>query len=606
MNVATARKIKQEEQQSALSPVKIADDVPAASRTLITENVYTSQAEALNMQMHSDLEDSRCVIGVLHTDLAADMMRWRARWQSWADNNAGLVATFDKGYRHTAPSAVSARSVDSSAVVKLDTEWFLKYGPLDDVDVAAACNEHFKRLREVIGPQKKDDAKRALKALAERLYPLDQHRLAETVMDLHEFHHADPLALLKADLAKSFNVVAGLEAQVAQTSEERDACLRTEDIGGAEQRSQQLLGQLAKIIGVVGDRHAKAVETEADVQEFRQNFAALRESMENEKLGQELRELRATADADAASVRQATEALEAEQRAHEQAYTQRTTSFREKLKENTHAQNDAWERITAAVEQLKTLTGERDVLIDEHCRDTVAERQRAKKSDDLIFAMQRRLEELERLAKHVGSGLEFLRVADDYAKTVVEAIEQRDAPGKLRKIEIDERLRYYDIYKRYALFAAGAELRKEQRLENVRRLVRATEFQVANATHAMDTDLPLYKQQLETLRTTENNLLVQVGELRAEIEAQALKWQPVQALLEECDVEVEPPQLLVQELRRDLMRNHVEAMDVLTNNEQKLLDSEKAQVRKIQNACEATKAVLDERRQTRKNAKATQ
>eukprot|EP00388_Colpodella_angusta_P000628 GDKJ01002203.1.p1 GENE.GDKJ01002203.1~~GDKJ01002203.1.p1 ORF type:complete len:125 (+),score=14.43 GDKJ01002203.1:1-375(+) len=74
-------------------------------------------------------------------------------------------------------------------------------------------------------------------------------------------------------------------------------------------------------------------------------------------------------------------------------------------------------------------------------------------------------------------------------------------------------------------------------------------------------------------------------------------WDEVETFLDEKQVEIErPPSLAVQELQRDMLKNHIEAVDVLANTEQKLLDKEKAYVRKMHNACVAAKEVLQERK----------
>jgi hypothetical protein len=126
---------------------------------------------------------------------------------------------------------------------------------------------------------------------------------------------------------------------------------------------------------------------------------------------------------------------------------------------------------------------------------------------------------------------------------------------------------------------------------------------VKSAADTLDADLPLYREQQRRYATSLDAIDKRLAMYKTMLAEQATYWRPIEATLDDNDVEFELPELAAQELQRDLTKAHCAAVDDLTNEEQRYLDREKRQARNMANLCDATKATIDEKRQTRQAAK---
>jgi hypothetical protein len=561
---------------------------------------YRTQAAGLNAELSAAVHDSQQASHPMLDELVEQLQNWKSRWLSWCDANVKVVNHFDATYTHPEPVGYTTRTLDGEIGAALDTEWVGLYGPVDPQRLESMADAVDDVYRGIIHPQKRADAQQKLKSFTSKAFPLGDEHSVEGVFEVHDLQHADPLALLRAEFTRSLHSLSVLEAQLGQTLEERENSLRTEDVKGAEERTSEAITMMRQLLAAAYSRHRDSLLAEVDVAQYQENVRSTKVAV-SERLNtiqQQNTQVKSTASNDLQLLNAFVESFEEESRDKSDQYQQRTIKFKGAMTENTKQTNVLFDQVLHSLQQLATLASSREDLVSQHTTDTTLELLRQEHQKELIAAASARKEELSRILQNTTSALDFCGNVQNYLEQADEYINKLQFPARLAKIQNEEALRSYDVYRRYVLLANAALLKKEQRLENVRRLLRSTEFQIANAVETFDTDLPLYRQQLTSLNATELLLSNEAQTLSDELAEETERWLHMEAFLDERRVDFDPPSLLVQELKRDLLVSHVEAVDELTNKEQKLLDGEKANIRKMLNAVEAAKEAFRDRKVT--------
>ncbi|CUE72815.1 paraflagellar rod protein, putative [Bodo saltans] len=561
---------------------------------------YRTQAAGLNAELSAAVHDNQQAPHPMLEELMEQLQTWKSRWLSWCDANVKVVAQFDATYTHPEPVGYTTKTLDSEVGAALDTEWVGLYGPVDPQRLESMVDAVDDVYRGIIHPQKRADSQFKLKSFVAKAFPLGDENSVEGMFDLHDLQHADPLALLRAEFTRSLHRLSVMEAQLAQTLEERENSLRTEDVKGAEERTGEAIAMMRQLLAAAYTRHRDSLLAEVDVAQYHENVRATKVAVTERltTIQQQNTQVKTTASNDLQLLNVFVESFEEEARDKLDQYQQRTTKFKGAMTDNTKQMNILFDQVLQSLQQLATLSTFREDLVTQHTTDTTLELLRQEHQKELTAAASSRKEELQRIIQNTTSALDYCSNVQNYLEQADEYIQKLQFPVKLTKIQNEEALRSYDVYRRYVLLANSALLKKEQRLENVRRLLRSTEFQIANAVETFDTDLPLYRQQLTTLNSTELLLSNDAQKLSDELAEETERWLHMEAFLDERRVDFDPPSLLVQELKRDLLVSHVEAVDELTNKEQKLLDGEKANIRKMLNAVEAAKEAFRDRKVT--------
>ena len=560
-------------------------------------DVYSSQAAEYIKELSNAVDDSKHAVVSLHEEVFALAQEWRGRWSSWCENNIGIVNKFDTQYMHPTQIGFTTRTVDEQLGMSLTTDWIRNYAENLKLKVPSSVESFDELFRGINHLGKKNDITAFLHSLVKSLFPLDGFGLVDSVVEVHDLQHADPFALIKAEFSRSFTVLSRLEAQTAQALEEKEACIRSEDVRGAEQRSVKAIETLVSALQTAYERHKSAMATTAEIAQYHANVAQQVHHASEcvDRATFQTVDIQTNVTADLTKLRTFHEAKVTEDAASLSRYETNSQQFRDKVYENTKKQMSVWDRILADLRTLRNLCDERDELIVEHQHETAVEQQRRQLQREVVASCDVREQQLQLILANTANATDFLANCRDYIGKGNDAITRANLTGKLEKLQLEEGLRCYGLYRNYTIQSNTVLFRRDQRLENVRRLLRSTQFQLNTAIETMDTDLNLYKEQVRTLGLTEAQLAQHVEQLKGEIDEQQTLWAPVGEFLELRQAEVDPPSLIAQELRRDLMVAHVTAVDELTNNEQKLLDNEKALVRKIYNACEAAKETYKEK-----------
>ena len=561
---------------------------------------HASQIGPRDNELQQQVSDADSVFQVMLSTAKNECLQWRNRWGSANEHLTFRVTAFDNEYMHPTEVTVDDDQVVRELGLKMRNESIQAWGQLD----CPSANS-LRTLFEAVVSQTKNDSHEAELASAVRtLFPTESYNLLKTIVDAHEFNLVDPLALLKSELAASYPTLCAMEAQLSQTIDERDSCLRNEDISGAHSRTAAGLQLMENIIESVHQRVDRSRLASNETSQFKRNYSDFVSKLQLEGATKHVRELSAAVAFDVQSLQQFISASSEKASASQASFESNTKTFRGKLEANSHAQVQIWEQVMALLEKLHPLIEERSAIIVAHTEETKAEQCRKVSQQKYEEACSRHAGVLDRLRKVVSTAGEFVHLAEESVRTVTANIEKSGFDAKAAEIQKVECLRFYDIFKRYMLFAGEAAIRKEQRLEDVQRMLRSTEFQVRHAMETLDTELPRHKENLGKLHNLESELVKTQEQLKQRINQFESMWQPIEHRLDaEWDVQVDPPSLLLQRLQRDLKRWHVEAIDELTTSEQKLLDEEKANARKLFNAYDAACATVEEKKHTRQTAR---
>lgn len=464
----------------------------------------------------------------------------------------------------------------------------------------AGLHEDLSRL--FFGPVKRSNVTKAVADVNETLFPFEGHTLVDLTMQTHDNGQADPLSLLRAEFSKSLAVVAANETQLTTMGDERDGFITQERVAEAEAKTRDMVDLYTDTLHIVYSRFRQAITAGVDVGEFVDHVSgvALGVDTHGKNARQEAEETKEKGQQDLASLREFLKKTRETSRQARELFESRREDSNNKIKNNTSAQQHAWATILGELQRLKELCVEREELIGDRMLATEKEQERLRHTSEVEEMCLAREDDLLALLDNAKQALEYVDSVGKLSEFVQTSVKEKSFPEKLLKYQIEEGLRFADVYKRYALFAGRALFLRQQRLENIRRLVRATEFQIQSAAETLDADLPSYRSQLVAYKGTEEALKSESAGLSEQMAKEAGLWDEVETFLDEQRVIVEaPPSLAVQELQRDLMKSHVAAVDVLASTEQRLLDSDKAHVRRMNNACVAAKEVIQEKHRHR-------
>jgi hypothetical protein len=289
-------------------------------------------------------------------------------------------------------------------------------------------------------------------------------------------------------------------------------------------------------------------------------------------------------------------------REHDAYATQMQTNAKE-LEKCGAEEAEVWAQMQALVGRLEGIQARREDLVAARLKETETDRIRGATAAAKSQVHREHARLLDAIRSNLRGASELAGTITDSTVRSFAAIERRQWPRKQNDAVVKECARYHDAYLRYVMFAGELVHRAEHRRANVSRLLRGVDFQVKSAAEVLDGDLPLYREQQRRYGQAIEAVDGRLGRYRESMQAQDMQWRPIEACLDDNDVEFQPPELALQELQRDLTKDHCAAVDDLANEEQKLVDHEKRQVRNMANLCDATKANIAEKRLTKSSAK---
>lgn len=613
------------------------------SETLGTQ-IYASQQQGLNLKLISNVEDACEASTALHLSLQDLVSEWRSRWEAANQQQSQLVQALETEFKNAEPKFVDPHTLGSNCGLELLPDFFQQYGtaevrqrpqapspsdisksPVGDdaasqrSDTTASANYtaaeaaaatarssitpmldelHKKNTRLV----RKDDIKSGLSTLEKQWFPLcDSQDLVQKLFDSCQLEHADPLMVLRAELAQSLKQLASLEAQLLQNSEERAAALRNENIAAAEARTSTIMSLYKEILNEIWARRENVESSKAEVDGYVAHIATAKNRLPEicEEVSTKQVKLIQSCQSDRRKVQEYRKKEREKSAVAQQQYQAALHQFKVDLDNNHVQQMTVWDEIAKGLAKLDFLRQQRCESMKSRIGVVQTEQARIQSHDALEQTIAENLRRCERTETIASQALVMAQLTKEYIENAFAAIQDKNFEKKRNSTALEEAVRYYDSFKNFQLFTSELLYRGEQRLENCKRMVRNIDFQLKLAAEALDTELPSYREQLQKAQRTQADLQQKLLGYKEVQTDEATRWHEVEAILEAADVDYEPPELLVQQMQRDLLQVHMEAVDELTNQEQKILDQEKRSVRTMHNLCDATKATLEERKATR-------
>lgn len=477
-----------------------------------------------------------------------------------------------------------------------------KAAAADDGHAAAGISddEAFKQLLLAVNSGHQQLSSKAAPRLE---WPRPEHAVARAF----ELCHADPLALLRVDLAKSQHELTALESAAMMALEERDSCMRCEDVAGAEERSRRVADVLRSLLGLIETRFDTTLVAQSDVDEHQAQLTVFAAQVEETfaKIAHHVRQCQRASASDASMIAQAITVARERDDAARSDFDERRSLFKTALQQNTMESQAVWDEIEKRLlPKLADLASRRKTLATEFVDAVDAERMRVANSEALLVVMAKQQDFLGQFDQTMNVAAELLQGVKVFSGTeCIAAARQKDFPAKLRRLTLDEAVRFYNGYKRYALTDNERRFRKQQRLENTKRMARNVQFLVKHATEALDDGIAGYRDQLRRLNATESQIQADVQTLGECLDKEKRRWDAkFVPFLNEREADYDSPELLAQQQQVALMSSLVESVDEAAAKEQSAVDQDKVALMKLQNRAVATKADWEAKRKAASNS----
>jgi hypothetical protein len=438
---------------------------------------------------------------------------------------------------------------------------------------------------------RREDVRGQLSTFAQKLMPLGDSDVTGLSIAHLQHQDADPLSVLRAELTKSHAQIAAIEAQLAACLDARDAHIEAERIPEAEERTRAAIDHYRLLLQLVLARQSLAREAAADVSEFEAKTAELRQRIDRVVGAREEQIGRVEhASTDGEAVHAVLSDTMAEDETARQRHALQVAQLRQAAEANRSQQQRLWAEILNTLKALQPLVEQGDDINAQWRKAVEEEDMRRQDAAHKMRTCEGHEAQLHTVATTSRAASDALSHAVTFMEDSHRAIERRDHPGRRMRAEVDEYIRFYDVFCRYLAFTQECIVRKEIGLANARRMQRSVQFQADQAGQTFDTNLPLYREQSAQLAAQIASLEGDIAAFQQQTDADTLWWsQDVEPRLLASDVAFEPPSLRANELRRDMLKVQVDAVDALTQNEQRRLDEEKRTVRSIRTLCAAAR-----------------
>jgi hypothetical protein len=206
--------------------------------------------------------------------------------------------------------------------------------------------------------------------------PLGDAGCCDAVGTTVELELADPLRVLRAELAKDAQALAALDAELHKTSEERNAALRAEDVAAVESYSQTAVEQYIDMLGRTRARVKLATDAAHDVEEFAGEVAAV-QAKANAALHEtqsNTAELKRSVNADLDRLSAWHDDLREAANKDHTAFKERTATSAKDMGRCEHEERDLWAQLQAIVTKLETVHQRKVELVQQRMGDVEAQR----------------------------------------------------------------------------------------------------------------------------------------------------------------------------------------------------------------------------------------
>jgi hypothetical protein len=563
-------------------------------------DVYVSQQDGINVELQAAVQDNCGAANSLLEEFSTVSSKWKKQWVSWMKANAAAVDSFSNKMIYECKKPLSGAEVDSRSEVKLTSEWLLKWSEVASRSMPAEARHaafrdlHDDLLHNDLRASDKRDAAINVEAFTSKYLMGSTHDLSALTIQAHQNAHGNPLSLLRAELSKSEHILSSAESQIESLLDERSTLLGKQAIKDAEEKTNSIIATMDEVVRLVYSRFHQSRLAAVDVEEFEDMASHVAATTTESTLSakKDLSEIRRSTDSDNKKLTEFKKKHDEDNNVHRTRFREVGDVFRAEMQKNSDEEVDCWNIIQQQLGRLEALHNDRVRAVGGWMSAVERDREREFRYNEMQSALEDRMRTLSSLSAHTAEAVTYVESIAGLSNSVQSILKKKDFPTRLLDLQKQEGSRFADVYRRYSLFSARVLFTKEQRLENVRRLARATEFQIQTAAETLDVDAPKYKAQLREMRESEEGLRITTEALTQQMEKGGPLWDEVDGFLDAVDMDVEDVPLLVQELRRDLLKGHLTAVDSAVTGEQRLLDHEKAHVRKIANACNAAKDAI--------------
>jgi hypothetical protein len=508
-----------------------------------------------------------------------------------------------QGYREPRIAPVDGATLVSSQRLQLPVDEVQRRGKEPKTDAVAAHDAHvaLKDLSKPLALEREVDERGATVRAPVTALLDDPGLTFEVLLPLHRYTFANDFAFVHRELGQLQKDGDALAAELKQTIATRLEAEQVNDAQAAETLHWHEITIREKMLKLARSRVDAASSASTDANEFVENTTKVREDAATRiKASYEL--LTGLADKLTNDMTATAALLTSETDRHQaldKAEKDRAAELQATMRNATQERKTVWEEVLALLERdhkaCATIRSTHEALIDHAIRRSRRQMEFEAFTSGVVAHSE--------LLDGVRENLDVARRLRDDVREYVGAMEAKlDAKGLVEeavRLRHEQQLAYLREYGEYMSVAHDLKHRKETRIVAVRRLARNLELQIREAQHLLDPNTQKYERDLTASKDTVERLLGDTLQIHERASKERDLWKPVEELLEEDDVDFDPPDLRME---RELCDRKTAALSVAreyVTGEQEYVDRDAMELRKVKTAAKVAVEAYETRRSTR-------
>eukprot|EP00760_Papus_ankaliazontas_P036081 PhM_4_TR8183/c0_g1_i1/m.81496 len=360
---------------------------------------------------------------------------------------------------------------------------------------------------------------------------------------------------VRSALHETDGQVKALQVAIDQNDLWRDQALYGEDnVAAGEHHYKQLVAMLEQLMQVVhhrigiasglGNQSAVMKDFDDTLQRLMAEVARHRDANTS---------LRGRLQSDVQKIESKRAATAREDQAKALEYDRRHADDMTALDHNSRHQEEAWQRLSRALDDLNNLSGERLAIVASLVDAREAEQRRKAAVDRTSSVCDQHVAALTSISRELDQFdklfAEATRCGEDAKRRLMNRVQ--DVDSVLRDVRLDEQKNHLSVYRRYTVTVGDYIYRREKRAGDITRASRALDLSREVARDVLDRNGSRYDSDRVALDMELEEIAKEVNELRGRMDKATKLFAPTDAALQHAKVSfVHPTKLLSEHLAK--------------------------------------------------------
>eukprot|EP01063_Lacrimia_lanifica_P034846 TRINITY_DN6536_c0_g1_i2.p1 TRINITY_DN6536_c0_g1~~TRINITY_DN6536_c0_g1_i2.p1 ORF type:complete len:696 (+),score=276.73 TRINITY_DN6536_c0_g1_i2:63-2150(+) len=441
------------------------------------------------------------------------------------------------------------------------------------------------------------------RALPHYLLPDEASFVEEMVRTTVEMMGIDALEYVRDELSRSKCRLHACQMRLEEKQEAQDHAVRAREMGKADAALCEVVDVLEDMVDLAHARLQHTNNGSDDAGSFKNLYTRHKQKTVSflAKAGAERKVLDENLASD-------TDALVKKREEESQAHLVATDTFWREQDDSltkieaVHLEQTAlWEEIGRMVKEVARLGQVKSDEAVKYVERKEAEERRIRAHNEFLQAMDAHAHDLVKLRENVARSQELVKDIDAFFARGCVLIESRNVEAELTAIRERELKLSLEVYRRFTLAIGDLSMRRQTRLQGVRRLIRNQEAQLALCMDSFDPLEEHYKEELDSLRIIEKEVGAQVESLARRARRREELFEPVEQELDERDFDFTPPKFEVKELEQGKRDRLLEVSKTYLSQEQDEMAREVITIRKLHSTVATGRDLFLHRREQKKH-----